>query len=71
MFEDLKDRLVRWRERTDDAFLDPANVARLKAEIESTFQDGQYRRPNGWAYSGYLAPAVPPWLKGSGDDVSR
>ena len=71
VFEDLKDRLLRWRERTDDAFLDPANVARLKAEIESTFQDGQYRRPNGWVYSGYLAPAVPPWLKDSGDDASR
>ena len=66
MLQDLKDRLLRWRQETDDAFLEPASVERLKAEIESTFADGQYRRPDGWSYNDYLAPAVPPWLKESG-----
>ena len=61
--QDLKARLLQWRKDTDDPFLDPSHVERLQAEIESTFQDGQYRRPDGWEYPKYLAPAVPPWLK--------
>ena len=67
VLQDLKDRLLRWRQETDDAFLKPANVDRLKTEIESTFEDGQYRRPDGWSYDDYLAPTVPPWLRDSGD----
>ena len=42
-------------------FPDPANTARLKAEIESTLQDGQYVRPEGWYYTAYLAPSKPAW----------
>ncbi len=65
---DLRTRLLEWRERTDDAFLEPANVLRLKAEIDSTFEDGQYHRPDGWQYNAYLAPTVPPWLKSGPQD---
>ncbi len=61
--DDLKARLLDWRRRTDDAFLNPENVMRLRAEVESTYRDGQYRKPDRWAYREYLAPAVPPWLK--------
>lgn len=61
--EDLRSRLLAWRQATDDAFLEPANIVRLRSEIEATFQDGQYRRPDGWSYGEYLAPPVPPWLK--------
>ena len=65
--EELKGRLLEWRRQTDDAFLDAANVMRLREEIESTFIEGQYRRPQGWQYSRYLAPSVPAWLK-EGDE---
>lgn len=63
VLHDLQSRLLAWRERTDDAFLEPLNVRRLKAEVESTFKDGSYERPDGWQYNAYLAPAVPPWLR--------
>jgi N-sulfoglucosamine sulfohydrolase len=58
-FERLKARLQQWREQTNDPFLDPANTARLKGEIESTFKDGKYERPEGWNYNAYLAPDQP------------
>ena len=69
--EELKGRLLEWRRQTDDAFLDAANVMRLREEIESTFIEGQYRRPEGWQYSGYLAPSVPAWLKEGGEPDLR
>ena len=58
-FERLKGRLQQWRVQTNDPFLDPANTARLKAEIESTLKNGQYERPEGWNYNAYLAPSNP------------
>lgn len=69
--EELKGRLLEWRRQTDDAFLDAANVARLAEEIESTFIDGQYRRPDGWRYSQYLAPSAPAWQKEAGEPDQR
>lgn len=67
VLQDLRNRLLEWRQETDDAFLEPAYVRRLKAEVESTFKDGQYRRPDGWSYNDYLSPDVPPWLKDFAD----
>ncbi len=64
----LKDALEAWRRRTQDPFLDPANVARLKAEIDATFKNGKYEKPQGWNYPEYLAPARPPW---AGDAAPR
>lgn len=58
-FERLKARLQQWRVETEDPFLDPANTARLKADIESTREDGEYVRPEGWNYTAYLAPSKP------------
>ena len=58
-FERLQARLQQWREQTDDPFLDPANTARLKAEVESTFKNGEYVRPEGWNYNAYLGPSKP------------
>ena len=58
VLEDLKGALLEWRRNTSDPFLDPENVARLKAEIEATFRDGQYERPRGWRYPEYLAPSA-------------
>ncbi len=58
-FERLKARLQQWRVQTNDPFLDPANTARLKAEIESTLKNGKYERPEGWNYNAYLAPSKP------------
>ena len=58
-FDRLKTRLQQWRIETEDPFLDPANTARLKADIESTRKDGEYVRPEGWNYSAYLAPSKP------------
>ena len=58
-FERLKARLQQWRLQTNDPFLDPANTVRLKAEIESTFKNGNYERPEGWNYNTYLAPSKP------------
>lgn len=63
VLQDLRNRLLEWRQETDDAFLEPSNVRRLKADVESTLKDGQYRRPDGWSYNDYLSPAIPPWLK--------
>ena len=58
-FERLKARLQQWRVQTNDPFLDPANTARLKAEIESTLKNGKYERPEGWNYNASLAPSKP------------
>ena len=58
-FERLQARLQQWRVQTNDPFLDPANTARLKAEIESTLKNGTYERPEGWNYNAYLAPSKP------------
>lgn len=58
-FERLKSKLQQWREQTTDPFLDPANTARLKAEIEATRKNGEYERPEGWNYVAYLAPSKP------------
>ena len=58
-FERLKSKLQQWREETADPFLDPANTARLKTEIEATRRNGEYERPEGWNYSSYLAPSEP------------
>lgn len=63
-FERLKARLHQWREETEDPFLDPANTARLKAEIESTRENGEYVRPEGWSYTAYLAPSKPASAEG-------
>ena len=56
-FERLKTRLQQWRLETEDPFLDPANTARLKADIEATRENGEYVRPAGWNYNAYLAPS--------------
>ena len=53
---ELQSVLLAWRRRTEDPFLDPANVARLKAEIEATFKNGKYEKPRSWKYPEYLAP---------------
>lgn len=53
---ELKGALLAWRRETADPFLDTENVMRLKAEIDGTFKDGQYERPEGWQYPEYLAP---------------
>ena len=58
-FERLKARLQQWRLETEDPFLDPANTARLKADIEATRENGEYVRPAGWSYTAYLAPTKP------------
>ena len=68
---ELKGRLLEWRRQSDDAFLDAANVMRLREEIESTFIEGQFRRTEGWQYSQYLAPPVPAWLKDGGEPDLR
>ena len=56
---ELKDALLEWRRDTGDPFLDAENVMRLKAEIDATFKDGQYERPDGWRYPKYLTPSRP------------
>ena len=56
---ELKDALLAWRRETGDPFLDAENVMRLKAEVDATFKDGQYERPDGWRYPEYLAPGHP------------
>ncbi len=46
--------LENWRRETDDPFLKTENIVRLKAEVEATFFDGQYNRPEGYEYPEYL-----------------
>lgn len=53
---ELKEALLEWRSETADPFLDKENVTRLKAEIDATFKEGQYERPEGWHYPEYLGP---------------
>lgn len=60
---ELQAVLAEWRKESSDPFLEPLNVARLKAEIESTLKDGKYERPAGWTYRDYLAPDDPPWIE--------
>ena len=50
----LSDVLEGWRRETNDPFLNTENIARLKAEVEATFFDGQYNRPDGYEYPDYL-----------------
>ena len=57
---ELKKALLAWRRETADPFLDAENVMRLKAEVDATFKDGQYARPEGWRYPEYLAPERTP-----------
>ena len=38
--ENLKQQLARWRKETNDPLLKPANVQRLKAEIDACFENG-------------------------------
>lgn len=52
----LNEALLAWRRETGDPFLDHENVLRLKAEIDATFKEGQYERPEGWHYPAYLGP---------------
>jgi len=59
VLSELKDALLEWRRETGDPFLDAENVMRLKAEIDATFKDGRYERPDGWRYPEYLAPSRP------------
>ncbi|MGB0582014.1 MAG: hypothetical protein ACPGVU_20150, partial [Limisphaerales bacterium] len=40
-FAELKRVLAGWRNRTRDPLLNPANVRRLKQEVEACFQDGK------------------------------
>ncbi len=54
--EELQRALHEWRVRTLDPFLDPANTERLRAEVEATFRDGAYQKPEFWEYPKYLAP---------------
>lgn len=52
--ERLREALEAWRRETEDPLLDPENVRRLKAEVDETFQDGQYVRPESWDYVKYF-----------------
>jgi len=52
--ERLQKALEAWRIETGDPFLDPANVLRLKAEVDASFKDGEYVRPESWEYGDYL-----------------
>ena len=61
VLSELQSVLAEWRKESLDPFLEPSNVTRLKAEIESTLKDGKYERPAGWMYRDYLAPDSPPW----------
>lgn len=38
---DLRSRLLKWRQDTKDPMLDPKNVQRLKQEIQASFKDGK------------------------------
>jgi hypothetical protein len=40
----LKARLVEWRTQTHDPLLNPANLKRLKAEIDACIIDGEARK---------------------------
>jgi N-sulfoglucosamine sulfohydrolase len=53
VFENLKQRLATWRKQTQDPLLDPANLERLKAEIDSvkSKRDAKEYR---WSYPDYF-----------------
>ena len=40
-FEELKERLAKWRKETRDPLLNPENLKRLKAEIDACVEDGK------------------------------
>jgi len=50
----LSETLESWRRETNDPLLNTENISRLKAEVEATFFDGQYNRPDGYEYPKYL-----------------
>ncbi|MFT5128389.1 MAG: iduronate 2-sulfatase [Rhodothermales bacterium] len=55
-FRDLKGQLTAWRQTSQDPLLNPANVSRLKAEIEATRVGKDYSKAKigAWKYPDYF-----------------
>ena len=72
VFEDLKQRLATWRKQTRDPLLDPANLERLKAEIDSLESKAASKKYR-WGYPDYFfgteASAKTPGKKRQGKQV--
>ena len=58
--ENLKQQLARWRKETDDPLLKPANLQRLKAEIDACFENGLPQKSRlELTYPDYFFPVSP------------
>ncbi len=69
VFEDLKQHLATWREQTRDPLLDPANLERLKAEVDS-MESKKAAKKHAWGYPDYFFGKEPE-AKKSGRKKSR
>lgn len=59
VFADLKQRLLAWREQTQDPLLNPTNLARLKAEVYAVKSKADGRAIE-WGYPYYFFGKEPP-----------
>jgi len=50
----LKAQLAAWRKKTNDPLLNPENLKRLKAEVDSCWKTGEYEKRQHWDYPDYF-----------------
>jgi len=56
--DNLKAQLAAWRKKTKDPLLDPDNLKRLKAEVDSCWDNGEYEKKQHWDYPDYFFPKL-------------
>ena len=54
VLDELKAALADWRHRTKDPLLVPDNLKRLKAEVDSRWKGGKYKKKMDWKYPSYF-----------------
>jgi hypothetical protein len=54
VLDELKAALADWRRRTKDPLLVPNNLKRLKAEVDSRWKGGKYKKKMDWEYPSYF-----------------
>jgi N-sulfoglucosamine sulfohydrolase len=57
VLDELKTALADWRRRTKDPLLDSGALKRLKAEVDSRWKTGKYKKNMNWKYPTYFFAA--------------
>lgn len=54
VLDKLKGQLAAWRKKTNDPLLNPDNLKRLKAEVDSCWDNDEYEKKQQWDYPDYF-----------------